>query len=354
MAENTTFEDIDLELDPEEEIAQLDVEEEEEEEEEEDLSALEEEEEEEEKPKEEPEPDAKSVLEELRAERQRLQAQLNELSVTTMTDRRRMTELEKALQESSKPAAKEVEQGPTPEQIIGHLDHRINQVEKALAKAELEDPSTAPELRKQLRTLERHYNNYTTQLHLQANQAVDPDLVVQQAVIETNQQNRFQAVRQQVTDQFPILDKNSKHYDKELADEIHSLYNPMLKDGYDPADALMRTVSLVTAARGILSLGQLSEWQQAQLEEKAKVEAMGKAEAEKKKATSTRKTDAVTRNIKAATDTPPNIANTGNANSDTGILGKYDLAKMGINEYMRMSDAEVQALEDATLAMWGD
>lgn len=350
----TNFDDVDLGLDAEDELAKLDVDDDDDDSLDDllDDEAEVEEEVEDEVVTKDPEPDTKAVLEELRAERQKLQAQLNELSVTTMTDRRRMADLEAALKESSKPQEKEVEEGPTPEQIVGHLDHRINQVEKALAKAEEEDPSKAPVLRKQLRTLERYYNNYTTQLQLQSAQGPDPDLVVQQAVIETNQQNRFNAVRSQITDQFPILDKNSKHYDKDLADEIHSLYNPMLKDGYDPADALLRTVSLVTAARGILSLGQLNEWQQGQLEEKAKLEAMEKTEADKKKAANTRKTDAVKRNIAAAKDTPPNIANAGNANNSGSVLDKYDLGKMGINEFMRMSDAELADLENAALNMW--
>lgn len=349
MAEELNLDDIDLDADAADEASKLleeEVEETEEEEtEEEEVAAPEKEE-----PKDpDPKDDIKTLFEELRAERQRLQDQLNELAVTSLTDRKKLTALEKKVKAAKAAPPKEEPEGPTPQQIMGQLDHRIAQVDAALAKAEAEDPTAAPELRKQLRNLERMANDYRTQVALQSAKGVDPEVLVQQAVLETNQQARFNAVRNHITNQYPLLDPNSEYYDENLAKQVHRVYNPMLKEGEDPADALLEATSLVTAARGVMSIAQL---QQLQAQEEAKKAEEAKKPPPKKVASEQRKTDAVKRNVAAAQATPPNIANLGAPNESTKLLDKYDLSSMPINEFLRMSDEEMDRLEQAALSMY--
>lgn len=354
------LDDIDLDLEMEDELKKvlaIDEEPKEVVSQEEDPAEEEEVPSEEEVPVEPKDDEVKRELAELKSERQRLQDQLNELSVTTLTDRRRMIELEKSLRETKArepdEPVKPRDEGPTPEQVIGQLDKRIAQVDAALAKAESQDPASVPELRRQLRTLERYYNNYLTQVQLQIQQGerVDPELVVQQAVVEAQQQNRFNSIKGTILDQFPVLDPNSEYFDESLRDEVHAVYNPMIKAGADPADALAKTVSLVTAARGIAPLSKLQEMYYQQ--QQAEAEAAKKAEeaAAKKSAGTTRKQDQIKKNLEAAAAQPPNIATVGQTNDSKGILDKYDFGGMGINEFMRIPDEELDKIE-SVLALY--
>lgn len=356
MAEALNFDDIDLNEDPEIEAARL-------------LEITEEAEEEapettEETPEAEdviesgktsdkeidPQAEVKRLFEELRSERQKLQEQLNELTVGQMADKRKLTDLEKKLQraKTEKAKPKEEDPGPTPEQIVNHLDQRIAQLDAALSKAEAEDPASAPAIRQQLRQLERTYNNYITQVTLQGNKGPDPETLVQQAVLETNQQSRFNMVRSHIMSEYPVLDKDSEFYDEALATQIHRVYNPMLKEGEDPAEALLEATALVTSARNIMSVSQLRQVQQQQEAAKAKEEPAKKEPAK----APARKAEAVKRNLEAATAQPPNIANIGEANKPVKLLDKYDLESMSINEFLRLSDDEMSRLEEAALAMY--
>lgn len=299
--------------------------------------------------------EVKRELAELKSERQRLQDQLNELSVTTLADRRRMIDLEKSLRETKvrepdEPVKPREPEGPTPEQIIGQLDRRIAQVDAALTKAESQDPASVPELRKQLRTLERYYNNYLTQVQVQvqSGERVDPDLVVQQAVLEAQQQQRFNGIKAQIIDQFPVLDPSSEYFDENLRDEVYEVYGPMLKAGADPADALAKTVRLVTNARGIAPLSILQEMYAKQ---QADAAAAQQAAAEKPKPAQTRKQDQIKKNLEAAAAQPPNIATVGQTNESKGVLDKYDFGNMGIVDVMRMSDDEMEKIE-SVLALY--
>lgn len=355
MAEEINFDDIDLDADPVDEASKLEAEVEDAEETEETVeeeAASEEEAKESETKEPDPKDDIKTLFEELRAERQRLQDQLNELTVSSLTDRKKLSQLEKKVKAAKAPPPEKEVEGPTPQQIMGQLDQRIAQVDAALAKAEAEDPASAPELRKQLRNLERMANDYRTQVALQSAKGVDPEVLVQQAVLETNQQARFNTVRNHVVNEYPLLDPNSEYYDEKLVKQVHRVYNPMLKEGEDPAEALMEAVSLVTAARGVMSISQL---QQLHAQEEAKkAEEVKKAEETKPKkvASEQRKQDAVKRNVAAAQATPPSIANLGAPNESTKLLDKYNLETMSINEFMRLSDEEMDRLEQAALSMY--
>lgn len=293
-----------------------------------------------------PELDVKAALEELRQERLKLQEQLNEVSAASLSDRRKMLEMERALEKASKEEAKAPEeQPPDPAVIIAQLDQRIAQVDAALSKAELEDPGAAPELRKHLRTLERYYNNYVTQAQLMSAEAAreDPRQAVEQALEATTVQNQFASVREEVINEFPILDPKSKYFDSDLRDEVHAVYNPMIAAGMNPAEALARTVNLVTAARGIPPLSRILDMQAKEAAQKTAPPAKEKA-AERKK-------EAVERNVAAAAATPPNLASVGQSNTGKGALDKYDFATMSINEMMRIPDAELEKIEDI-LAMY--
>lgn len=350
MANEPNFDDIDLDASEEDELQKLEAQEAEEVETEEEAEEELEEatEAEEEEPAIDPQAAVKAQLEELRLERLKLQEQLNELSASSLSDKRKMLELEAALKNSAAQeaqAAQEEEQGPDPRAILAHLDKRIAEVDNALAKAEASGSDKVPEIRRQLRTLERYYNNYVTQLGLmaQAEEKVDPEVVVQQAVLETNQQNRFSSMRSQVIQEFPILDPKSKYFDEDLRDEVHAVYNPMIQAGMDPADALFKTVGLVTRARGIKSISELIAEQQEGEGKKPAPKSAEKAQARKK--------DTVAKNVAAAAAQPPNIANAGKSGESRGVLDKYDFSSMSINEMMRIPDEDLD-LYESTLAMW--
>lgn len=360
---NVNFDDIDLEEDAEAELARLSAAEDADDDGEETPPAGEEEAAGDEKPAltdeekvaaeaqskvvdDAPELDVKAALEELRQERLKLQEQLNEVSAASLSDRRKMLDMERALEKASKEEAKAPEeQPPDPSVIIAQLDQRIAQVDAALSKAELEDPGAAPELRKHLRTLERYYNNYVTQSQLMSAEAAreDPRQAVEQALEATTVQNQFASVREEVINEFPILDPQSKYFDPGLRDEVHAVYNPMIAAGVNPAEALARTVNLVTAARGIPPLSRILEMQ-------AK-EAAAKAPPAAKEKAADRKKEAIERNVAAAAATPPNLANMGQSNTGKGALDRYDFATMSINEMMRIPDAELEKIEDI-LAMY--
>lgn len=360
------FDDIDLDLDPEEELKRVMelVGEGEEPAEEADAESSQEEEKTEEtqedtaeEPSQEPatEPaisEQETALQELREERIRLQQQLNEMSVSALADRRRLESIEKSILTRQEPPAPKEPEGPTPEQIVGLLDQRIAETDAALSKAELEDPSSAPALRQQLRQLERYYNNYVANQTLAQVQAPDPEALVQRSVQETNTQNRFQSVKGQILQEFPIIDTNSEYFNEQLRDQIHEIYNPMLANGLDPTEALVKATMLVTRAAGVKPMSELIKEQTQAEAAKAEAEAKTKAETEKKLASTTRKIEQVSKNVKAAEATPPNLANVGVSGESHGITDKYDFSKMSIKEFNRIPDSELEAIESA-LMMYG-
>lgn len=301
------------------------------------------------------------LLQELREERARLQQQLNEISVSALADRRRLESIEKTMiTPREQPKQEVVDEGPTPEQIVAVLDQKIAQTDAALIKAEQEDPASAPALRQQLRQLERYYNNYVSNLTLSQIHVPDPDTIVQQTIKESNTQNQFQTVRQNILREFPILDTQSEYFNEALRDQVHEIYNPMLNNGKDPTEALVKATMLVARAHGIKSLSELQQEfdaaQAAQQEAAKKVEtasASEKEQAEKKLVATQRKVEQVEKNLKAAEATPPNIANIGSGSEQHGMLDKYDFQKMGIKEFSRLSDAELEQIEGA-LMMYND
>lgn len=291
------------------------------------------------------------VLENLRAERARLQEQLSEVAVGSLADRRRLDELERSLQaakEASKTPAEP--EGPTPEQIISHLDARIAAVDKALTQAENENPSEAPALRQTLRKLERYYNNFVSQQTLAAARGPDPEVVVQKAVEETNQQNRFASIKANIINEFPVLDVKSPYFDEGLRDQVHRIYNPMIAAGADPTQALIEATMLVTRANGVASMTELYQQQRLAAEQAAQQAAKQPAAKEKAAA---RKADAVKKNLAAAEATPPVIASAGASGATQGVLDKYDFGKMSINEMLRMTPEQEEQVEMA-LAMYND
>jgi hypothetical protein len=349
------FDDIDLELDPEEELAKLEAEADKEGDAppEEDDGPTEAEEEEATEvqaavAEKAPDLDVKAALEDLRLERMRLQEQLNAVSAASLDDRRKMIEMERYLEQASQAAQQQPEERqPDPAVILSQLDQRIAQVDAALSRAELEDPGAAPELRRHLRTLERYYTNYLTQAQLSSVEAAreDPRQAVEQALEATTVQHQFTSVREEVINEFPILDPKSKYFDADLRDEVHAVYNPMIASGMNPAEALARTVNLVTAARGIPPLSRILEMQGQQDAQKAAPPAKGKAAARKK--------EAVERNVAAAEATPPNLASMGQSNTAKGMLDKYQFSDLSITEMMRIPDAELERIEEALL-LYGD
>ena len=289
------------------------------------------------------------VLAELRAERERLQQQLNELSVSALADRRRLESIEHNIlhPRQPEPVPEPEPAGPSPEQIVALLDQKIAQTDAALSQAELEDPSAAPALRQQLRQLERYYNNFVANQTLQQIQVPDPEAVVQRAVQETNTVNRFTSVKDNIINEFPVLDAKSEYFNADLRDQIHEIYNPMLAKGADPTEALIKATLLVTKANGVLPMSELIKQHQA-------AEAAKQAEAEKTKAaleTNKRKTEQVQKNVAAAQATPPNIASAGVSGESHGVLDKYDFSKMSLAEFSKIPDSELEVIE-STLAMY--
>jgi hypothetical protein len=291
-----------------------------------------------------------NTLAELRAERERLQQQLNELSISSLADRRRLESIEQSLLKQYQPQPEPEPEGPSPEQIAALLDQRIAQTDAALARAEAEDPTAAPALRQQLRQLERHYNNFLANQTLQQLRGPDPQEVIQQAVKETNTVNQFNAVRGDILQEFPVLDTQSEYFNQALRDEIHEIYNPMLAKGMDPTEALIKATTLVTRAHNVLPMSTLIRQHQ-----EAEAAKMTEAEAAKTKAeidANQRKTEQVKKNIEASQATPPNIASLGASNESQGVLGKYNFEKMSLSEFSKIPESELELIE-STLAMYG-
>ena len=349
---DANFDDIDLDMDPEEELAKLQaLELEDKDEDKEDLgtAADEDKEKAEDADNGKKDPPAESadnttqLLEELRQERARLQQQLTELSMSALADKRRLENIEQHLSQPKQEAPPEP-QGPTPEQIASLLDRRISEVDAALTQAEMEDPASVPQLRQQLRQLERYYTNFMATQTVAQVKGPDPQEVIQKAVQETNTVNRFNAVKQNIIAEFPILDSNSEFFNPQLRDQIHKIYNPMLANGADPTEALIEATSLVIKAHGVLPLSEIIRQKEMELAEQHKAKT-------KEEASTKRKIEQVEKNIKAAQDTPPNMSTTGKSTDAAGVLDKYDFKNMSLREFNKLSDTELEMIEN-TLMMY--
>jgi flagellar biosynthesis chaperone FliJ len=242
-------------------------------------------------------------------------------------------------------------EGPTPEQIVGLLDQRIAETDRALSQAELEDPAQAPALRQQLRQLERYYNNYVNNLTVAQAKGPDPEAIVQKAVHETTVQGQFKAIKSNIVNEFPVLDANSEYFNESLRDQVHEIYNPMLAAGKDPVEALIQATMLVTKANGIQPMSELVRLHYEQ-------EAAKKAEAELKKTEKQikaveRKAEQVNKNVQAAQATPPNLANAGVSGESHGVLDKYDFSKMSLSEFNKIPEAELEMIE-STLMLYNN
>jgi hypothetical protein len=172
----------------------------------------------------------------------------------------------------------------------------------------------------------------------------DPQEVIQQAVKETNTVNRFNSVKQSIVSEFPILDVNSEFFNPQLRDQIHKIYNPMLAQGADPTEALIEATSLVVKAHGVLPLSEIIRQKEQELAEQGK-------KLTKEEAATKRKLEQVEKNIKAAQDTPPNMATTGKTTDSSGVLEKYDFQKMSLKEFDKIPDSELEMIEN-TLMMY--
>jgi hypothetical protein len=332
------FDDIDLDIDPEEEIEALaDPEEESEESEEPEEQAEEAESEAESEPAQAEESNGLSEIENLRLDRLRLQDQLNELAMRSALDGRKLAEIEKGILEgqTQKAAQPVEEEGPTPQQIMHHLDQRIGQVEKALAKAEIEDIEKAPAFRKQLRQLERYYTDFKTNQMLEAAKGPDPQMLIQKAAEEAQTQQRYDAVRGAVKQEFPNLDPKSEYYNPALKEAVYEDYHARLNAGQNPTDALIKAVTLITKANSVKSMSELIAEQQA-----LAARASDKPVVDRKK-------EAVNRNTKVAKSLAPNLADIGTSNSAEGGLAKYDFGKMGLKEFMNtVTDDNEEQIEE--------
>ena len=339
------FDDIDIDVDPEDEARiLLAADGEEKEDEKEEIAEAEPAVEKEEviEPEDDAVARAAAELEEVRQERIRLQEQLNELTVRSALDGRKLAELERDLTSAKQaPPAPKVEEGPTPEEVLSHLDQRIAIVDAKLAKAELEDPSAAPPLRAQLRQLERYFADYKANVLLASAKGPDPDVLVQQAAEEAQQQARFSNVRNAVTQEYPNLDPRAQYFNPELRDMVHEIYNPMLAQGADPTEALIKATTLVMRANGIPSVSEYNQQQAALAAQQAAASPPAPA------APPPRQKEAIAKNVAAATAIPPDISALGNSNKSEGLLGKYDFSKMDIKEFMRLTDEDEERIESA-------
>jgi len=291
------------------------------------------------------------VLAELRTERERLQQQLNELSVSALADRRGLESIEQNILHPRQPEPEPEPAGPSPEQIAALLDQKIAQTDAALSQAEAEDPSAAPALRQQLRQLERYYNNFVANQTLQQIQVPDAEAVVQRAVQETNTVNRFTSIKDNIINEFPVLDAKSEYFNVDLRDQIHEIYNPMLAKGADPTEALIKATMLVTRANGVLPMSELIKQHHAAEAAKVEAEAAAAAKVKAELDANTRKTAQVQKNVAAAQATPPNIAQAGVSGEAHGVLEKYDFGKMSLAEFNKITDSELEVIE-STLAMY--
>ena len=283
----------------------------------------------------------------IQEERRLLEEKLAELAVSNAMQGRKVEDLTKQLASSEKKEEK-VDEGPSPEEVMSAIDNRIAQVDAALAKAEIEDPSKAPALRQQLRQLERYAIKYQTTVDREANAPIDPADIASKAASDAALQMKFNYVTDNIKREYPALDPASPDFNQDLQNKVHRFFNPMLQvGGTDPIDALIEATTTVMRGAGVLAVSEV-----AQLEQQKSMSEAEKAAAEKAAAdASTRKEDAITRNIQAANMTPPNLASQGESNKPGGILEKYDFGKMSINDMLRLPDDVEEQIENA-LYMW--
>ena len=276
-----------------------------------------------------------ALLAELQEEKKRLHDQLTELEVRSKIEKERA-------EVSSK--EEEVEP-PTPEEILTYVDGQIKAVEDQLAQAEAEDPAQAPALRRQLRQLERYYNDFSVQTKLQSNAPPDPQELAAKITEETQYKSRFDATRDAIVNEYPVLDKGSEYFNEELRTAVMDVYQPMIQAGKDPTESLVKATMLVMRSAGVPSV---SEYRQ-QYEAQQKAEQEKAAQPTKTEKTTSRKEEAVQRNLKAAKSTPPNISEVGVANDKGNILDKYDFEKMSLNDFMKLTPEQEDQIEKALL-----
>jgi methanogenic corrinoid protein MtbC1 len=282
------------------------------------------------------------VLAELRAEKERLQKQLTELEVRAKISDERFEKLEKGKQEPQK----EEEQAPSAEEILQYVDGQITAVEEQLTKAETEDPSSAPQLRRQLRQLERYYIDIKNQAAQMLQQQVDPAELVNEAVTEAQYKSRFDATTSAIKQEYPMLDAASEAFNEQYKADIMEIYQPLLEKGKDPIEALTKATVLVMRANGVLSASEQAKLEQQKAEAEAPKTAKPKAKTEE------RKKAAVKRNVKAAQAQPPNIANTGSPN-DSGK--QYDFDNMSDKEFDKLvPDEDAEKAFEKALMMYDD
>jgi len=323
------IDDLDLDVDPAEEIRRLSAMEDAEGEEPETEADAEVEAPEEEKPQvtaEDTPAEAvaagRDVLRELQVEKERLQQRLMELEVRAkLSDER----LEKLAQQRAVQPQQPEEQGPSAEEILLYVDQQRNAIEDQIEQARQEAPEAVPQLRQQLRQLNQYRDDFKDQqrdLAIQqrlAQERIDPNAVV----AETQYRQQYDSTRRAIFQEYPALDRNSKEYNAELAKEIVDIYEPQLAKGKDPIETLTKATVLVMRANGVLSSS-----------ERAALEKQ-KTETEPKPKASPRKAEAVKRNVEAANAQPPNIAGAGKPN-EAAVTYDFD----------KMSDAEFDKLQE--------
>lgn len=301
-------------------------------------------------------PEAVDPMEQVRVDRDALQARLDELQVSSLADRQRLQQLEQKLAAPPPEAKPKEPEGPTPEQIVQQLDQRITALDQALVTAEKDKPEDAPGIRAQLRQVERYYNDFMAQQRVAQAKGPDPRELVNEAVKESETQLTFNDTKATVTGQYPMLDANSEYFDEGMRDQVHEIYNPMIQAGMDPSQALAKASVIVMRANGVMSMDEYEAYTKEQETAKQKTDAeaaiaSAKAvEDSKKSAAQTgeeRKQEAVRRNVDASKTSPPPLGNVGESNKPAGPLDKYNFADMSVEEMMKISSEEEERIERA-------
>jgi hypothetical protein len=275
--------------------------------------------------------DLTAELTKLQEERNALLKRLNTLTVTSAAQQKRLDSLAKSIEEKEK----QVDAGPSYEQIDQSFATRIQELENAIEEAEVKDPTKVAKLARELRAVERQYNSFQIEARAEMLRPPAAEELVGRSVAETKAALAFEQTRLKILEDFPELNADGEAPNDVAIQEVYDTYHPLIKGGMEPAKALAKAVKVVTNEYNLVPVSKRTPPTPPKVEEPPKP--------------TDRKTEAVKRNVEAAKNTPPDLTNAGSSDTGGSLVDKFDFGKMSIDEFMRIPDSDLAKIEEALL-----
>tara|TARA_B100001057_G_scaffold496164_1_gene596933 strand:- start:3157 stop:4086 length:930 start_codon:yes stop_codon:yes gene_type:complete len=160
----------------------------------------------------------------------------------------------------------------------------------------------------------RHAEKQALMFEMQQN----VNATVDETVNQTKQGMEIEDVAEELARRYPTLDPEAKEFNEEYIDEVIELRDAFIGKGYEPADALIRSVKYIVADHNIPESGITTQPQQDEL---------------------AKKRAQVAAKLEAAEQQPPDLVGEGSSTKGESAV-----------DISTLSDAEFAALPAATLA----